>query len=252
MDSKTNATAGSSQHRGPPLQSHRNHSSYNKKQLADSHTLSKEERDELRAASKCFIRKKDGHFSRNCPDKLRQTSKNNKLPGISSNSIWFCKGVDLEQTEQLRINSLGETTTSLSIGMVKIRKIYEYMDDVLWGYTSEKEYNSDGDTIPDLQSVLDSNSKCECCEASNHIDKDAELSEDMLVDNDHKEVLLGPPIQFDRVYPTGVEDGEEKILLIEMEEGPCCHLGHAVAWKAEGSLEILQPYPGDPVNVLQY
>ncbi|KAG6886500.1 hypothetical protein C0992_003704 [Termitomyces sp. T32_za158] len=209
-------------------------------------TLGKEEHKELKAASKCFICKKDGHFSQNCPDKSRQTSKGNKPPGISANSIRFHESVDLEQTKQLRINSLGETTTSLSIGMVKIGKIGEYMDDVLWGYVSEKEYNSEGDTIPDLQS------RVQCHDADTGKDKETQECEDLPVDDDHEEVLLGPPAHFDRVYPAEVEDGEEKILLIEMEEGPLRRLGHAMARKAEYLLELLQPYPGDLADILQY
>ncbi|KAG6892605.1 hypothetical protein C0993_003449, partial [Termitomyces sp. T159_Od127] len=135
--------------------------------------------------------------------------------------------------------------------MVKIGKIGEYMDDVLWGYMSDKEYDSEGDTIPDLQSVSDSDSECEWHEATRD-GKEGHRHDDVPMDDNYGEVLLGPPVQFDRVYPAEVEDGEEKILLIEMEEKPLRCLGHAVARKAEDLLETLQPYPGDPVNVLQY
>ncbi|KAG6894386.1 hypothetical protein C0993_011670 [Termitomyces sp. T159_Od127] len=39
--------------------------------------------------------------------------------------------------------------------------------------------------------------------------------------------------------------------MIEIEEGPHYQLGHGIAQKAEYLLEVLQPYPGDPANVLQ-
>ncbi|KAG6886572.1 hypothetical protein C0992_003339, partial [Termitomyces sp. T32_za158] len=236
---KTNTTTGGASNNhygGATTQNTKGNSSFNKKPNANQQRpLSKEEREELKAAGKCFICKKDGHFSRNCPDKSRQTSSGHRPPGISANSIRFHESVDFEQTEQLRINSLGETTTSLSIGTIKIGKVCEYMDDVLWGCVSEKEYDSDGDTIPDLQLVSDTDSELERNKAAASDDEVAQMLNDLSINDE----------------PEEVEDGEEKIFLIEMEEGTRRHLGHAVARKAEDLLESMQPYPGNPANVLQ-
>lgn len=118
-----------------------------------------------------------------------------------------------------------------------------------------KEYDSDGDTIPDLQSVSDSDDDEDVVHDASSEKEVTEMLTDIFGDldqDDEEEILLAPPANFDHVYPAPVEDGEEKLILIEMEEGPRRHLGHAVVRKAENLLETLQPYPGDPANVLQF
>ncbi|KAG6883905.1 hypothetical protein C0993_002933 [Termitomyces sp. T159_Od127] len=255
---KPNTNPGNTPHKnnhsgGQPYQNQKNHSSLSKKPIPSNRNLSPEDREELKAAGKCFICKREGHFSRNCPDKSRQTSGGNKPPGLSANSIHFHESLDFEQTEQWRINSLGKTTTSISIGMVKIGRGNEDVEAEFWIHELDKEYDSEGDTIPDLQSVSDSDEEIE---DQYHNASDDEVAQmltepEEAIDKYDKKVLLAPPMKFESVYPATVEDGEEKIILIDMEEGPRHRLGHAVAQKAEDMLEILQPYPGDPANVLQ-
>ncbi|KAG6875811.1 hypothetical protein C0993_007324 [Termitomyces sp. T159_Od127] len=115
------------------------------------------------------------------------------------------------------------------------------------------EYDSDGDIIPDLQSVSDSDK--ELCDDNEDpyasvvgfqqdTDDDSDLEES---DNE-----LEPAKELICTYPYEISNGDEKLIAIEVEEGPRQRLGQAVAQKAEDMLEILQPYPGDPVNILQY
>ncbi|KAG6874962.1 hypothetical protein C0992_005778 [Termitomyces sp. T32_za158] len=77
---------------------------------SESHrTLSQEEKEELKAAGRCYICQKEGHFSRNCPDKSRSTYCSGKPPGIGANSVRFSPVTDVESTEQLRVDCLGVT-----------------------------------------------------------------------------------------------------------------------------------------------
>ncbi|KAG6867122.1 hypothetical protein C0993_006576 [Termitomyces sp. T159_Od127] len=211
--------------------------------------VSSEEKQELKDAGKCFICRREGHFSRNCPERSKQTSGSNKPPGLSANSIRLRPKLDLEQTEQLRIDSLGETTTSLSIGMMDLYRFHRSSEEKI----TPIEYDSDGDTIPDLQSISDSDEElCDDNEdpyvsvvgSQQDTDDESDLEES---DNE-----LGPAKEFNCAYPYKISDGDEKLIAIEVEEGPRQRLGQAVAWKAEDMLEILQPYSGDSINILQY
>lgn len=141
--------------------------------------------------------------------------------------------------------------------MVKIGRFAEFLDDDCWQPFSRKEYDSNGDTIPDLQSILDSDEEGELSDDADSNCEMAKMLADLNVSEDTdvssiKEMLLAPPLNFNSMYTATVEDGEEKLILIEIEEGSQCHLRHAVAQKAEDLLETLQPYPRDPANVLQF
>ncbi|KAG6898525.1 hypothetical protein C0993_006224 [Termitomyces sp. T159_Od127] len=63
-------------------------------------------------------------------------------------------------------------------------------------------------------------------------------------------VQFGPTRDIERTEQ--LQDGEEKLFLIETEEGPRQRLGQAAARKAKDLLESMQPYPGDPANVLEF
>lgn len=202
-------------------------------------SLSKEEKEELRAANKCFVCGEEGHFARNCRHKGKAKSGNGKPPGVSA----FRMRMDLDEVEQRRLASLGETT-ELTIGMIG------------WPpntVEAEKEYNSDGDTIPDLQSVMDSDlddetysQELDGSDTDNSYDN--EFSEVSVYPDD---ILLAPPMAFRSPYQFPVQNAEERLLLLDVDSQRAW-LGDALCNKLEEVLESLQPYPGDPANVLTF
>ncbi|KAG6868175.1 hypothetical protein C0993_006782 [Termitomyces sp. T159_Od127] len=253
-----NASIGSTKSNGsgkkhtPPDTHH--HNGQSSRASEPSRTLSKEGREDLKVAGKCFICRKDGHFSQNCPDKSRGVYSGNKPPGISAGSVRFGDEVNLKCTEQLHMDCLGETTKSLSVWMVGFSLPNCYLDNRVYQWLLQcldKEYDSEGDTIPDLQSVSDSGSKEDKQSVHNYLmnkpPMEAEAFEEL-----EPEVLLALPQNFERTYPFIIENGEEKLCIVEAGEEPRTRLGHAAAQKAEDLLESMQPYPGDPTNVLQY
>ncbi|KAG6884347.1 hypothetical protein C0992_006486, partial [Termitomyces sp. T32_za158] len=202
--------------------------------------LSKEQKDELRAENKCFFCKKEGHFARNCQEKGKAKSGSNKPLGVST----FGMQIDLDQTEQLRVASLNETT-ELSIGMMG------------WIDTSpdHKEYDSDGDSIPDLQSISDSES--EASRDDDEMTGTALALVDALWGNYHPsasltdDIMVAPPATFRSSFWMTVDNSEERLTLLDTYDKRA-RLGNAVCNKVAELLETMQPYPGDPANVLQF
>lgn len=207
-------------------------SSHKKADYQQTNPLSKEQKSALRNANKCFLCEQEGHFACNCPIKGRAKSSNGKPPGVSTFGI----SIDLEQTEQFRQDSVGKIT-ELSAGMI---------GRVIHLEIQPKKYDSDKDTIPDLQSMSVSDQE-DGMDLSSLDSYDS--IEDPYVDN--REILFSPPIDFEYTYDFPVESGEDKICLLDVES-EFNHLGDAACNKLEELLESMQPYPGDPVNVLQF
>ncbi|KNZ71265.1 hypothetical protein J132_00094 [Termitomyces sp. J132] len=66
----------------------------------------------------------------------------------------------------------------------------------------------------------------------------------------YEKVQLGPPMKL-REFSSLVRDAEERLEMLQILEGPRRWLGNGLYRALEFLLESMQPYPGDPVNVLQ-
>ncbi|KAG6814617.1 hypothetical protein H0H93_012847, partial [Arthromyces matolae] len=248
---KTNKTAGGSPHRSHGGNSNQNSNKGgsskggpSKRKDKDKHqssSLSKEEKEELRAAGKCFNCGSEGHFARNCPENSKSKTSNGKPPGISANSIRF-------QDDQSQVNSLEETT--LHLGMMRYS-----MPEI------GKEYDSDGDTIPNLDSVSNSSEdndgeflvteeKPEPEFWYERLAGKFEMTDDEILNEGP--LLLSAPMKLKRPYRREILDGQDKLRMVEKAEGEITRLGDPVINKISEFLEMMQPYPGDPVNILQY
>ncbi|KAG6876974.1 hypothetical protein C0993_011420 [Termitomyces sp. T159_Od127] len=180
--------------------------------------LSKEEKDEHHAMNKCFQCSQEGHFAHNCPSKGKAKSNTGKPPGISAFSIQL----DLARTKQC--------------------------------YNDTKEYDSDGDTIPDLQLVTDSDSEPNNLTDSESTGSAEEVQNELMDETDWSEddkTLLAPPMPLVNPYWMPVESAEEKLVMLDVDLKRKC-LGDPAGNKLEELLEGNQSYPGDLVNVLQF
>ncbi|KAG6864888.1 hypothetical protein C0993_008454 [Termitomyces sp. T159_Od127] len=205
-----------------------------KKNKDQKFILSKEEKDEHRATNKCFWCSQEGHFACNCPSKGKAKSNTGKPPGISAFGIQL----DLARTEQRRVDSLGETT-ELSLGMIQFGPI---------SYNETKEYDSEGDTILDLQSVTDSDSEPNDLTDSESTGSAEEVQNELMNETNWSEddkTLLAPPMPLVNPYWMLVESAEEKLVMLDVDSKHRC-LGDPAGNKLEELLEGNQPYPGDP------
>ncbi|KAI0670043.1 hypothetical protein C8Q78DRAFT_1192430, partial [Trametes maxima] len=113
--------AGPSQPRREPPQAHR---------------MSEREKDELRAAGKCFVCKEAGHMSRNCPTRARVPGDSRgRPPGVTSFSVEF---VEAEQWQ-----ALSESTT-------RIEEIQ--FNSIEFSHPSGDTFSDDG-SLPELITI---------------------------------------------------------------------------------------------------
>ncbi|KAG5716195.1 hypothetical protein E4T56_gene10763 [Termitomyces sp. T112] len=130
--------------------------------------------------------------------------------------------VNLWEAERLREEALGQTTEGLSIGMI---------------------------TIPQL-----ANKESGTSLKSTYPKRPPDASES--AGDYYNPVELIDPWEFgEDENLTPVDNSEEKLALVLEEERkfgrPRC-LGNALKRRLDYNLEWLQPYPGDPTNILQY
>ncbi|KAI0822209.1 hypothetical protein BC628DRAFT_1391582 [Trametes gibbosa] len=82
-----------------------------------SSKLSKDEKDELTAAGKCFLCKKAGHYQRDCPTRDRvKSEKAGKPPGVSSYHMGVSSTQSRGRTDSLRaLAATTETTAGIDL-----------------------------------------------------------------------------------------------------------------------------------------
>ncbi|KAG6886694.1 hypothetical protein C0995_005790, partial [Termitomyces sp. Mi166 len=103
-----------------------------------------------------------------------------------------------------------------------------------------EENDTDRDSLPELQSVTESEPDM------TQVSTSMELLEDLLAEEEaelsfHKEILLAPPMQFRHCYQMLVDNSEEKLALLNIDS-KCTCLGNAAYHKLEEMLEHMQPY----------
>jgi len=240
--------------------------------------LSVKEEEELRAAGKCFKCKEHRHMARNCSTNNSVKSSSSEKPlGLSL----FSLGIDLQETERLRDAGLSECS-GLSLRMVNIRgdsnsDDLEYLDPTKEGHPSGSdnaaldlfEDDSKFDDLPELMPVSDSDEEGPSYDTESDIsDKQSDLSDsglstiDKCVEMENRAsveedtpvpLVLTPSIQF-AIYEGHIPHPSVRLPIIKMEaeRHDWWALGSAAAQKLEYLLELTHPYPGDPLNVLQF
>ncbi|KAG6913321.1 hypothetical protein DXG01_007762, partial [Tephrocybe rancida] len=273
---RTNNTPGFSSVKGnprtyTPSKTKPGNSKNKSKDTSDTCTLSKEELEEYRADNRCFGCGETGHFARNCPHGKTAKSTSGKPPGMKSYSVCM----KLRETDRLREKALGDTTQGLSIGaisfenaeMVSISSDLTSSESDLTSSDLESMFSelevrdtddnisdTSEDSLPALQSVSDSDSEDESDhqEVPTHVVNDAGQE----LNSNEEQVILGPDQDFgEDTYHALVESSEIRVSLLwelELAQGRPRDLGEATARKLQYMLELHQPYPGDPANVLQY
>ncbi|KAG5333235.1 hypothetical protein C0989_006013 [Termitomyces sp. Mn162] len=149
--------------------------------------------------------------------------------------------LDLREADRLREEALGQTTEGLSVGMVLIETL--------------SQAAMDQSTQPPSQGALGSES-LQCWERGRPPRSKQLRDEGEDAGDYYDPVELIPPWEFgEDENPIQVSNSEEKLTSVYEEERkfgrPRC-LGNALERRLDHDLEWLQPYPGDPENVLQY
>ncbi|KAG6913267.1 hypothetical protein DXG01_008317 [Tephrocybe rancida] len=171
-------------------------------------------------------------------------------PNPSDSESWE-RGVSME--EEFEVSHSSEMEISLMF-----EEVNTDLD------TTDTELSDTDGSLPDLQSITDDGSERDLTEHL-HIPEvpltnlgipmypthDVVQFDDM-----DEEIIYGPAQDFGKdVWPAEIADVEEKLMLLwdeEMRLGRPRRVGHAPARKLEHLLEMMQPYPGNPENVIQF
>ena len=262
---KTNQKGGLSSYNN---KSTTNRHDFNKKPHRDEDrqpTLSKREEDELCTAGKCFRCKENGHLARNCPTANHVKALSGKPPGLGSYSI----RLGAAKTERLYESTLADTTEGVRINSISFDTTDGNVD------SPNDHEMSDSGSLPSLQTISN-NSENDVEDVVSDYGDDSDLDEyetasefsepDLLPDpemdlptlmsiaEDHPLIPLTLPMEFDE-YDGHISHPEIRAAILDHErvrDDEFEELGYAPARKLKDLLELCQPYPGDPVNVLQF
>ncbi|KAG5350142.1 hypothetical protein C0989_012511, partial [Termitomyces sp. Mn162] len=211
------------------------------RKMGERKRLSKEEEAEYRAQDKCFKCGNTGHMSRNCLQGKSASSPNpGKPPGLKSYSV----KVDLQGTERLREEALGETTAGVYVGMIAPGYADEPAGHEITGTGPDETGDKDsGQTTRRIHPDMGGRAACEETRCSH-------------TEDDHCNMIgLSAEQDYGRdTYGFKVKSPGKKVELLweaEAKLGRPHRLGSAPARKLEYLLESLQLYRGDPSNALQ-
>ena len=204
-------------------------------------------------------------MARNCSTANHAKSSSEKPPGLGAYSI--CLGA--AKIERLYESTLTDTMKGVRINMIS----FDMTDDSV---NSPNNFEvSDSKSMPSLQANSNSSesdvenvvsdysddSDLEEYETASEFsepdplpDPEMDLPTLMSITKDHPLIHLTPPMDFEE-YDGHISHPEVCAAILNHEhvrDGEFEELGYAPARKLEDLLELCQPYPGDPANVLQF
>jgi len=233
-------------------------------------TLSKRE-EELRAAGKCFRCKEPRHMLHNCltTNHMKASLSSGKPPGLGSYSIHL----NLAETECQYESTLADTTAGMHLNALSF-----VLEDVRDSDSAVLVELSDSDDLPDLMSISDDgvgdkgidSPKCENASDETSVEDEGSISDIseiralpepemdlptfMSIAEYHPVIHVTPPMNFEE-FDGHISHPEICGVILDqykIRDGEFENVRYAPARKMEYLLELSQPYPGDPANVLQY
>jgi len=204
-------------------------------------------------------------MSRNCPtvNHMKASSSSGKPPGLGSYSIHL----NLAEMEHQYESTLADTMAGMRLNALSF---------VLEDIGDSDSANSDD--LPDLISISDDgvgdedidSPKCENASDETSVEDEGSISDIlevgalsepemdlptfMSIVEYHPVIHVTPPMDFEE-FDGHISHPEIRGVILnqyKIRDGEFKNVGYAPARKMEYLLELLQPYPGDPANVLQY